>query len=172
MTRICFHPASLRASESNVYLHTCVRIFVWLRQYSLRASLSGLAPFSRVVRPEIRCRGLRYAVVHFALAPRVSLRSPVRKSAVLDFGVPSVLHSISKFFEFLHSIARLHMGRSLRSAPPKSAVLDYWQLEVLPLVLFCFCKNSLVSNFYAGRAGCLSGTRRTCQNPLPRNDGE
>ena len=46
MTRICFHPASLRASESNVYLHTCVRIFVWLRQYSLRASLSGLAPFS------------------------------------------------------------------------------------------------------------------------------
>ncbi len=52
MTRICFHPASLRASESNVYLHTCVHIFVWLRQYSLRASLSGLAPFSRVVRPE------------------------------------------------------------------------------------------------------------------------
>ena len=47
MTRICFHPASLRASESNVYLHTCVRIFFWLRQYSLRASLSGLAPFSR-----------------------------------------------------------------------------------------------------------------------------
>ena len=29
------------------------------------------------------CRGLRYAVVHFALAPRVSLRSPVRKSATL-----------------------------------------------------------------------------------------
>ena len=47
----------------------------------------------------------------------------------------------------------------------KSAVLDYWQLEVLLLVLFCIRKNSLVSNFYAGRAGCLSGTRRTCQNP-------
>ena len=57
------------------------------------------------------------------------------------------------------------LPRSLRSAPPKSAVLDYWQLEVLPLVLFCIRKNSLVSNFYAGRAGCLSGTRRTCQNP-------
>ena len=49
-------------------------------------------------------------------------------------------------------------------------LLDYWQLEVLPLVLFCIRKNSLVSNFYAGRAGSLSGTRRTCQNPLPRND--
>ena len=35
--------------------------------------------------------------------------------------VPSVLHSITKFFEFLHSIARLHKGRSLRSAPPESA---------------------------------------------------
>ena len=58
------------------------------------------------------------------------------------------------------------MPRSLRSAPPKSAVLDYWQLEVLPLALFCIRKNSLVSNFYAGRAGCLSGTRRTCQKPL------
>ena len=52
----------------------------------------------------------------------------------------------------------------------RPALLDYWQLEVLPLVLFCIRKNSLVSNFYAGRAGYLSGTRRTCQNPLPRND--
>ena len=45
----------------------------------------------------------------------------LRRFTVLNFGVPSVLHSISKFYEFLHSIARLHMGRSLRSAPPKSA---------------------------------------------------
>ena len=45
----------------------------------------------------------------------------LRRFTVLNFGVPSGLHSISKFFEFLHSIARLHMGRSLRSAPPKSA---------------------------------------------------
>ena len=41
------------------------------------------------------------------------------------------------------------LPRSLRSAPPKSAVLDYWQLEVLPLVLFCIRKNSLVSFFFA-----------------------
>ena len=79
--------------------------------YNSSHSLTGLAPFSRVVRPEIR---------------------------FLNFGVPSVLYSISKFFEFLHSIARLHMGRSLRSAPPKSASWIIRLSALLPFVLKSF----------------------------------
>ena len=61
-----------------------------------------------------------------------------RQIRFLDFGVPSGLHSISKFFEFLHSIARLHMGRSLRSAPPKSASWIIRLSALLPFVLKSF----------------------------------
>ena len=76
--------------------------------YWARLCLARLHPPARVKR--------RYAFrLRVRLQPLLASTRP--EIRLLNSGVPSVLHSISKFFEFLHSIARLHMGRSLRSAP-------------------------------------------------------
>ena len=136
-------PRSLR-SLSWIFLSLVAAVdFATLSSTS--RSLSGLAPFSHrnpPARVKRRCAfrlrvrlqpllastrplslftdicvfscQLFYRDAIFFSSPQLAKKR--RQIRVLDFGVPSVLHSISKFFEFLYSIARLHMGRSLRSA--------------------------------------------------------
>ena len=91
-------------------------MFLWIDALTSFAVLD----YSALCAPAIRSKILRiFSLISELEMLRLSgFALTLPKIRLLDL---SVLHSISKFFEFLHSIARLHMGRSLRSAPPKSA---------------------------------------------------
>ena len=95
---------------------------VWLRQYSLRASLPGLAPFSRVVRPEIRRNDASFCVFFPRHCEERSDEAIHSTGVACLFRLPRSLRSLAMTYSFL-VIARESAGRPKQSTQPASHIV-------------------------------------------------